>query len=96
MPDNNTSQEKTVKLPWFGIPKLMPFLKPYLPTMALMIFLGSMVSMVDSFIPLFNRYALNNYIAKGTVKGIGYFALIYAAVLLIKLVMDFILPYFYS
>lgn len=79
----------TVRLPWFGIPKLMPFLKPYLPKMALMIFLGSMVSMVDSFIPLFNRYAINNFIAKGTLKGIGIFALVYASVLLIKLVMDF-------
>lgn len=79
----------TVRLPWFGIPKLMPFLKPYLPKMALMIFFGSMVSMVDSFIPLFNRYAINNFIAKGTLKGIGIFALVYASVLLIKLVMDF-------
>ncbi len=91
LPNSKTSKDKKyVKLPWFGIPRLMPFLKPYLPKIAMMIFLGSMVSMVDSFIPLFNRYALNNFIAKGTTKGIGYFALIYATVLIVKLVMDFI------
>lgn len=92
MPENNT--EKTITtLPFMGIPRLMPYLKPYLPKMALMIFLGSMVSMVDSTIPLFNRYAINNFIAKGTLDGIAIFAFTYAAVLVIKLAMDFTSAY---
>ncbi|WP_026660546.1 ABC transporter ATP-binding protein [Butyrivibrio sp. AC2005] len=90
MPEKKTERNKTVSLPWFGIPRIMPFLKPYLPKMAVMIFLGSMVSMVDSFVPLFNRYALNNFVARGTIKGIGVFAIAYALTLLAKLVMDFI------
>ncbi|WP_408070837.1 ABC transporter ATP-binding protein [Butyrivibrio sp. JL13D10] len=90
MPDTKkTYRNKTVSLPLFGYPRIMPYLKPYLPKMAIMIFLGSMVSMIDSFVPLFNRYAINNFIAKGTTKGIGYFALAYASVLIIKLIMDF-------
>ncbi len=92
MPEYNT--EKTITtLPFMGIPRLMPYLKPYLPKMALMIFLGSMVSMVDSTIPLFNRYAINNFIAKGTLDGIAIFAFTYAAVLVIKLAMDFTSAY---
>ncbi len=87
MPENNN--QTVTKLPFMGIPRLLPYLKPYLPTMALMIFLGSMVSLVDSCIPLFNRYAINNFIARGTVKGIGIFALVYGLVLLVKLMMDF-------
>lgn len=90
LPEKKTERNKTVSLPWFGIPRIMPFLKPYLPKMAVMIFLGSMVSMVDSFVPLFNRYALNNFVARGTIKGIGVFAIAYALTLLAKLVMDFI------
>ncbi len=89
LPNNTTEEKKITSLPWLGIPRLMPFLKPYLPEMAVMVFLGSMVSMVDSMIPLFNRYALNNFIAKGTTAGIGIFALVYAGVLLLKLAMDF-------
>ena len=77
------------KLPEIGLRGLIPYIRPYFPKMILMIFLGSMVSLVDSFVPLFNRFAINNYIARGTVEGIGYFALAYAAVLVIKLAMDF-------
>ncbi|WP_242840974.1 ABC transporter ATP-binding protein [Butyrivibrio sp. AE3004] len=83
-------QTKATRLPFFGIPKLFPFLKPYITKIIVMIFLGSMVSLVDSTIPLFNRFAINNYITAGTTKGIGYFALAYALVLVLKLIMDFI------
>ncbi len=94
MPEMNKDKNQTITtLPWMGIPRLMPYLKPYIPRMLLMIFLGTMVSMVDSTIPLFNRYAINNFIAKGTIKGIQYFALLYALVLLVKLVMDFTSAY---
>ncbi len=92
MPENNT--EKTITtLPFMGIQRLMPYLKPYLPKMVIMIFLGSMVSLVDSSIPLFNRYAINNFIAKGTLKGIGIFTAVYALVLVCKLAMDFTSAY---
>ncbi|WP_242832970.1 ABC transporter ATP-binding protein [Butyrivibrio sp. LC3010] len=90
MPEKiNLKQTKATRLPLFGLPRLFPFLKPYIPKILTMIFLACMVSLIDSSIPLFNRYALNNYIAKGTVKGIGYFALLYAGMLLVKLAMDF-------
>ncbi len=88
--NESKNESKTVTtLPFMGIPRLIPYLKPYLKKMALMIFLGTMVSLVDSAIPLFNRYAINNFIARGTLKGIGLFAFTYAAVLVIKLIMDF-------
>lgn len=92
LPENDTNKTVT-RLPWFGIPRLMPFLKPYLPKMAVMVFLGSMVSLVDSVVPLFNRYALNNFVARGTIKGIGIFAFVYAVILVLKLIMDFTSAY---
>ena len=93
MPENNTENKTITTLPFMGIPRLWPYLKPYLPKMAVMIFLGAMVSMVDSMIPLFNRYAINNFITKGTLDGIAIFAFTYAAVLVIKLIMDFTSAY---
>ena len=93
MPENNTENKTITTLPFMGIPRLWPYLKPYLPKMAVMIFLGAMVSMVDSIIPLFNRYAINNFITKGTLDGIAIFAFTYAAVLVIKLIMDFTSAY---
>ncbi len=93
MPENNAENKTITTLPFMGIPRLWPYLKPYLPKMVIMIFLGSMVSMVDSMIPLFNRYAINNFIAKGTLDGIAIFAFTYAAVLVIKLIMDFTSAY---
>ena len=94
MPDNNNRDKNTITtLPLMGIPRLLPYLKPYLKTMAIMIFLGSMVSLVDSSIPLFNRYAINNFIARGTLDGLFLFALAYGGVLVLKLLMDFTSAY---
>ena len=93
MPDSSKNEQTITTLPFMGIPRIFPYIKPYLKKMIVMIFLGSMVSMVDSIIPLFNRYAINNFIAKGTVKGIGIFVFVYSAVLLIKLAMDFTSAY---
>ncbi len=92
MPESKENKE-IVKLPWMGIPRLLPYLKPYRYRMMLMIFLGAMVSLVDSIVPLFNRYAINNYVVKGTLEGISRFALLYALVLVVKLCMDFTSAY---
>ena len=86
-------KEQQIRLPLLGIPKLLPYIKKYRVKMLIMIFLGSMVSMVDSFVPLFNRYAINNFVAKKTTEGLALFGIIYAATLVGKLIMDFTSAY---
>ena len=56
--------ENHKKLPFFGIGKLIPFVKPYRATMILMVVCGIMGTMWDIVITLMERYALNHFIAR--------------------------------
>lgn len=49
------SENKNVKLKYFGIPKLLPFVKPYKKIMISMIIMGALSSLIDSIYPLFNQ-----------------------------------------
>ena len=68
----------------FGIPKLMPFIKPYGRTVILMIVLGILSSLADTVFPLFNRYALDHFIAGRTMQGIGLFVLLYTGLVVVQ------------
>lgn len=57
-----------VRLPWFGIGKLIPFIRPYRRKLLVMLVLGIVGSAVDIVIPLFQRYAIDNYIVTGVVS----------------------------
>ena len=82
----NQEKQKQVKLPWFGIPRLFPFMKPYrfiIITMALLVLLNGII---DICLPLFQEYAINNFIGKNTLEGLGGFIALYVAVILIQIV----------
>ena len=70
-------KEKTNRLPFFGIPKLFPYLYPYRFRMIGMILLGGISSAIDAAYPLFNRYALDHFIGQGTLRGIQWFVCLY-------------------
>ncbi|WP_026651888.1 ABC transporter ATP-binding protein [Butyrivibrio proteoclasticus] len=86
-------KENNKKLPFFGIPKLYPFLKPYIPTVISMIILGVLSSLMDSIYPVFNKYALDNFVGKGTLDGLWLFIALYVGVLLLQVVDNFICVY---
>ena len=81
--------EKNIKLKLFGIPKLYPFIKPYLPKIVIMVILGILSSLVDSIYPIFNRYALNNFVGKGTLKGLSAFVILYLVILLLQVIDNY-------
>ncbi len=82
--------EKTNRsLPLFGIPLLYPFLKPYRKTIAFMVFLGFLSSLIDSIYPLFNRYAIDHFIAERTLDGMGRIAALYLGILGFQLVINY-------
>ena len=60
--------EKQVSLPFFGIPRLFPYLKQYRVKIICMILLGAISSAMDACYPLFNRYALNHFIGEMTLN----------------------------
>ncbi len=64
-------------LRFFGIGKVLPYLKKYKKQMFGLV-LGSLVgSLVDTGVPLFQRYALNHFIGEGTLDTIVWFLILY-------------------
>ena len=85
----NREEEKQISLPFFGVPRLFPFLKPYRWRILFMILLGGLSSAIDALYPLFNRYALDHFIADRTLAGIGVFIAMYLCLVLGQAVINF-------
>ncbi len=85
-----SEKSKKVSLPWFGIPKIMPYLKPYRRTIIAMMIMGCLTSLIDSVYPLFNRYALDHFVAEGTMDTLPLFVISYLVILAAQVVMNYI------
>ncbi len=85
----NAEEEKQISLPFFGVPRLFPFLRPYRWRIAFMILLGGLSSVIDALYPLFNRYALDHFIADRTLTGIGVFIALYVCLVLAQAAVNF-------
>ena len=81
-------RKETVRLPWFGIPQLFPYIRKYRKTLILMIVLGLIASVADSIMPLFTRYAINHFIAQKTLDTMPVFIGLYLLTALIKMAAD--------
>lgn len=93
MAEERRGSDYNVKLPFFGIPKLIPYIKKYLKTIVIMIAMGIFSSLIDASYPLFNRYALDHFVAFKTLDTLPVFIALYAAVLAVQLLDDFISLY---
>ena len=80
--NNPGQQEEKRSLPFFGIGKVLPFMKPYKSIVLTMIGCGLMGTVIDLMIPQFQRYALNHFIAKETLSTLPVFLLIYLVTVL--------------
>jgi len=89
---NQTDKEKQeyVSLPYFGLPKLIPYLKPYRWNLFFMVLFGLMTSAIDIIVPLFQQYALNNFIALGQLDGMTLFIIAYLLVLTAQILFSII------
>ncbi|MCI8887729.1 MAG: ABC transporter ATP-binding protein [Hungatella sp.] len=85
--------QETNSLPWFGIHKLLPYLLPYWFTMITMVALGFLGGLVDIILPLFQEYAIDHFIAKGTTASIGRFAAAYCGALVFQVAANGISAY---
>ena len=83
-------EQNSVSLPLFGIPRLLPFLRPYRARMFRMVFLALICSVIDVSYPLFNRYALDHFVAEGTLEGLPAFMFLYLAVLAFQSVINYV------
>ena len=68
-------QEK--KLRFFGIGRILPFLKPFRKQLLVMVTLGLLSSGTDILLPLFQKYALDHFVVEKTLDTIWVFTTAY-------------------
>lgn len=79
-----------IHLPYFGVTRMLPFLRPYRKPLLIMAagsFAGTLIDIVS---PLLQRYALNHFIAEKTLDTLPLFLAAYLAVILFSGVMNYI------
>ena len=87
------NNDKNIRLPYFGIPKILPYLKPYKKKMIGMMLLGFLVSAIDAIFPLFNRYAIDHFIGLQTLDTLGIFVTLYFGILIIQVISNYYSTY---
>ena len=75
---------KKTSLPWFGLPKLFPFLKSCKKILICGFLLSLLISAGDVGMPLFQRYAINHYVGENTLAGLGWFCALFLVVLAVR------------
>ena len=90
MSENREKREEKRSLPFFGIPKVVPFLGGYKRMMLVMVLCGLTSTGVDLLVPQFQRYALDHFIKEQTLDTLPLFILIYAAVVVLTGVLNYV------
>ena len=85
-------QEKK-HLKFFGVGKMLPYLTEVRTMIFMMILCGLLGSVADIVLPLFQKYALNNYVATGVFDTIVIFVIAYVATLIFAAVANYISCY---
>ena len=83
-------QKKTKGAKWFGIPNLVPYMRPYGKLILWMVLMAFYGSAMDAVIPLFQQYAIDNYIAGSTLAGLGWFIGAYVVIILTQTASNYI------
>ena len=82
--------KKQTHLKFFGIGRILPFLKHVRYQILMMVALAIVSSMVDITIPQFQRYALDTFVGKGSMATIVPFVIVYVAVILLASLVNYI------
>ena len=86
-------KEATPKLKFFGIGKVLPFLAVHKKLYITMLLSVIPVMACSTMLPLFQKYAIDTFIAGQTLDGFGIFIALYVALLVLSCTMDFISAY---
>ena len=69
---------------WKTWKRLWPFLKPFRSIFLLMVVFNALTGLIDVLLPLFQRYAIANFIEKQTLHGLLPYGLAYGAVVILQ------------
>lgn len=84
----NAAEQRS--LPFFGIGKVLPYLKKFRKMMITMVLCGLAGTGIDLLTPQFQRYALNHFIAENTLDTLPLFLILYAASIVLCGVVNYI------
>lgn len=79
---------KNVHLKYFGIPKILPFLKPYPVHLALIVICFAVCSAIDAVLPLFQNYAITHFVGMSTLDTLPYFVGAYMVFLIAQTIVN--------
>jgi len=83
-------ETKSKHLKFFGIGKILPFLKKVRGQILMMVTLAFISSLVDITIPQFQRYALDHFVGEGMLDTILPFVIAYIGVILLAAIVNYI------
>ena len=83
-------EQKTTHLKYFGISRILPFLKNVRNKILIMVFFGLMGSATDVILPLFQRYALDHFVGLGVFDTLAGFLVLYILTILVAAVSNYI------
>ena len=86
----NERKQDAVSLPFFGIPRILPYVKKYKKTLLAMLVCGLVGSGMDIALPLFQRYALNHFISLNTLDTLPWFIIIYVSAILFAAATNYV------
>ena len=78
------------KLRFFGIGKILPFLRPFGKQLLVMVIFGLISSGTDILLPLFQRYALDHFVVQKTLDTIWVFTAAYFLTYCLAAVVNYI------
>ncbi len=79
----NKSMQKEGHLPFFGVGYILPFVKKYKRSIALMLGCGILASGMDIALPLFQKYSLDHFVGGNTLDTLWIFVFIYASAIVL-------------
>lgn len=85
----NTEKNADKKLKFFGLGKLKPYIGAYKGIFATLILCTLFVGVLNIISPLFQKYAIDNFIAENTLDGLAAFTVVYVAVNVLTVVLDY-------
>ena len=84
------TQEKKTGMRFFGIDRILPYLKHVRKLILVMVIFGLLGSLVDIILPLFQRYALDHFVGKGVFDTIAPFVIGYLLTIIFAAVVNYI------
>ena len=83
-------KQESVRLRFFGIDRMLPFLSIYRKELLVMVLLAMAGTATDVFVPVLQRYALNHFVVQKTLDTLPLFLTVYVFAVVFAGVMNYI------